>query len=66
MVEAPDLPELERDFRGVKQKGCAIRGTPLDGILGTDRLKGVVMPWADVLASAPTLATAVGIIIEPD
>jgi uncharacterized protein YjbI with pentapeptide repeats len=54
------------DFRGATQKGCAIRGTPLDGILGTNWLKGVVMPWADVLASAPTLAAALGIIVEQD
>lgn len=53
------------DFRGAKQKGCAIHGTPLDGILGTDWLKGVLMPWEDVLASAPALAAALGIIIEP-
>lgn len=61
-----DCKLVGADFRGAKQEGCAIRGTPLDGILGTDWLKGVVMPWADVLASAPTLAAAVGIIIEPD
>lgn len=54
------------DFRGVKLKGCTIRGTALDGILGIDSLKGVTMPWADVLASAPALAAALGIGIEPD
>jgi uncharacterized protein YjbI with pentapeptide repeats len=54
------------DFRAAKLKGCAIRGTPLDGILGIGSLKGVLMPWADVLASAPALAAALGIIIEPD
>ena len=54
------------DFRGVKLKACVIRGTPLDGILGVDCLKGVVMPWVDVLASAAALAAALGIVIEPD
>jgi uncharacterized protein YjbI with pentapeptide repeats len=54
------------DFRGARLKGCAIRGTPLDGIVGIDCLNGVLMPWPDVLASAPALATALGIVIEPD
>jgi uncharacterized protein YjbI with pentapeptide repeats len=53
------------DFRGVKLKGCAIRGTSLDGILGVDCLRGVAMPWVDVLASAGALAAALGIIVEP-
>lgn len=54
------------DFRGAKQKDCLIRGTPLEGILGTDWLEGIRMPWADVLASAPALAAALGIVIEQD
>jgi uncharacterized protein YjbI with pentapeptide repeats len=61
-----DCKLVGADFRGARQKGCAIRGTPLDGILGTDWLKGVLMPWGDVLASAPALAAALGIIIEPN
>jgi hypothetical protein len=32
-------------------KGCTIRGTSLDGILGVDCLRGVSMPWGDVLDS---------------
>jgi uncharacterized protein YjbI with pentapeptide repeats len=63
-VEFIDCKLVGADFRGAKQKRCAIRGTPIDGILGTDWLKGVLMPWGDVLASAPALATALGIIIE--
>jgi uncharacterized protein YjbI with pentapeptide repeats len=54
------------DFRGVKPKGCAIRGTSLDGILGVDSLRGVAMPWVDVLDSAAALAAALGIIVEPN
>jgi hypothetical protein len=48
------------DFRGVKMNGCAIRGTSLDGIIGVDCLRGVSMPWVDVLdsaASRPLLAS---------
>jgi len=52
------------DFRGVKLKGCAIRGTSLDGIVGVDSLRGVAMPWMDVLDSAAALAAALGIIVE--
>jgi uncharacterized protein YjbI with pentapeptide repeats len=54
------------DFRGVKLKGCAIRGTSLDGILGVDCLRGVAMPWVDVLDSAAALAAALGIVVEPN
>ena len=61
-----DFQLVGADFRGAKLMGCAIRGTPLDGVLGSDWLHGVVMPWADVLTSAPALAAALGIIIEAD
>ena len=53
------------DFRGVKLKACAIRGTSLEGILGVDCLRGVTMPWVDVIDSAGVLATALGISVEP-
>ncbi len=52
------------DFRGVKQRGCTIRGTSLDGILGIDSLRGITMPWPDVVDSAAALAAAVGINIK--
>jgi uncharacterized protein YjbI with pentapeptide repeats len=53
------------DFRGARLKGCMIRGTSLDGILGVDSLRGVTMPWVDVLDSAGALADALGINVEP-
>ena len=53
------------DFRGLKLKGCTIRGTSLDGILGLESLRGVTMPWADVIDSAAALAAALGINVEP-
>jgi uncharacterized protein YjbI with pentapeptide repeats len=65
-VEFIDCKLVGADFRGAEQKGCALRGTPIDGILGTDWLKGVLMTWADVLESAPALAAALGIIVESD
>ena len=54
------------DFRGATLKDCAIRGSSLDGVLGIDSLAGVAMPWTDLVASAAALATALGIVIEPD
>lgn len=54
------------DFRHARLTGCAIRGASLDGVLGIESLRGVQMPWPDILASAGALATALGISIEPD
>lgn len=54
------------DFRQVKLAGCVIRGTSLDGVLGVEALRGLRMPWPDVLASAGALAVALGIEIESD
>jgi hypothetical protein len=53
------------DFRRVKLKSCVILGTSLDGVLGVDSLRGVTMPWVDVVDSAGALAAALGIRIEP-
>ena len=52
------------DFRGAKIKSCAIRGSSLDGVLGIESLRGLTMPWPDLLESAGALAAAVGIKVE--
>ncbi|HET9102869.1 MAG TPA: pentapeptide repeat-containing protein [Solirubrobacteraceae bacterium] len=52
------------DFRGARVKACAIRGASLDGVLGVESLRGVRMPWPDVLDSAAALAAALGITVE--
>lgn len=54
------------DFRDARLSGCAIRGATLDGVLGVESLRGLRMPWADVLSSAGALAAALGITIEPE
>ena len=54
------------DFRHAKVAGCAIRGASLDGVLGVESLRGLRMPWPDVLASAGALAAALGIDVESD
>ncbi len=63
-VEFDDCKLAGTDFRGVKLKGCAIRDSTLDGVLGVESLRGVAMPWSDVLASAGAIAAALGITVE--
>lgn len=52
------------DFRGVSLKNCLVRGSSLEGVIGVESLRGLTMPWSDVLASAGALAAAAGIEIE--
>jgi uncharacterized protein YjbI with pentapeptide repeats len=54
------------DFRGVRIEGCAIRGSSLEGVQGIDSLRGLTMPWDDLVGSAGALAGALGIAIERD
>jgi uncharacterized protein YjbI with pentapeptide repeats len=52
------------DFTGATLTGCAIRGSSLDGVIGISSLRGVRMPWPDVLESAAAMAGTLGIEIE--
>jgi uncharacterized protein YjbI with pentapeptide repeats len=52
------------DFRRAFVSGSAIRGASLEGVLGVESLRGVRMPWADVIGSAGALAAALGIVVE--
>lgn len=52
------------DFRGATLTNCLMRGSSLEGLLGIESLRGLTMPWADVVASAGALAAAAGIAIE--
>jgi uncharacterized protein YjbI with pentapeptide repeats len=63
-VEFIDCQLEGTDFRRAKLKNCAIRGSALDAVVGIESLKGVTMPWSDVVASAAALAHAVGIRVE--
>ena len=65
-VEFIDCRLAGADFRGAKLKGCAIRGAALDGVLGIESLRGLRMPWGDLLASAGALAAALGIVVEAE
>jgi uncharacterized protein YjbI with pentapeptide repeats len=51
----------EADLTGVRIDGCELRSCTLDGLVGTDRLRGAAMPWADVVGNASLLAAALGI-----
>jgi uncharacterized protein YjbI with pentapeptide repeats len=52
------------DFRGVRLRDCVMRGSSLEGVVGVESLRGLTMPWADVVSSAGALAAAAGIEIE--
>jgi uncharacterized protein YjbI with pentapeptide repeats len=52
------------DFRRVRLRDCVMRGSSLEGVIGVESLRGLTMPWADVVASAGVLAAAAGIEIE--
>jgi uncharacterized protein YjbI with pentapeptide repeats len=64
MVQFVDCRLTGADFRGAKVKTAAIRGASLDGVLGVESLRGVRMPWSDVLASSGAMAAALGISVE--
>jgi uncharacterized protein YjbI with pentapeptide repeats len=63
-VEFIDCQLEGLDLRRARLKHCSIRGSALDGVIGIEALKGVTMPWADVVASAAALADTVGINVE--
>lgn len=54
------------DFRGARLRDCTIRGSSLDGLVGVESLRGLTMPWDDLLGSTQALAAALGIAVEPD
>ena len=54
------------DFRGARLEDCVIRGSSLEGVAGIDSLRGLVMPWNDLVASTGALAGALGIEVETD
>jgi uncharacterized protein YjbI with pentapeptide repeats len=64
LVEFADCRLAGADFRGARVRSAAIRGASLDGVLGVESLRGVRMPWSDILASAGALAAALGITVE--
>jgi uncharacterized protein YjbI with pentapeptide repeats len=48
-------------------EACEMLGCDLEGIDAPDRLRGVGMPWNDILRNAPAFARAVGVrVVEDD
>jgi hypothetical protein len=43
-----------------------MRGSTLDGLAGIESLRGLSMPWPDLVASAGALAGALGIGVVED
>jgi uncharacterized protein YjbI with pentapeptide repeats len=56
----------EADFTGAQFTRCEMRGCTIDGAKGIEALRGVAMPYADVIAAAATLAAALGITVISD
>jgi uncharacterized protein YjbI with pentapeptide repeats len=52
------------DFRGASLVDCTIRGASLDGVAGVASLRGLTMPWTDLVGSVGALAAALGISVE--
>jgi len=52
------------DFRGVSLVDCTMRGTTLDGVAGVESLRGLTMPWTDLVGSVGALAASLGISVE--
>jgi uncharacterized protein YjbI with pentapeptide repeats len=54
------------DLSGARFQRCEMRGCDLEGLRGVERLRGVAMPWPDVVQSAGLFAEAVGVQILDD
>lgn len=50
------------DFSGAEFKRCEMRGCTLERARGVQSLRGVAMPWVDVMAAAGVFAGALGIL----
>ena len=51
----------EADLTGARFELSELRGCTIDRVRGAASLKGVAMPWSDIVSSAGTLAGALGI-----
>jgi uncharacterized protein YjbI with pentapeptide repeats len=65
-VRFVDCDLSEADLSAARFDRCELRGCTIDGIRGAERLRGVAMPWEDILASAGTFAAAVGVTVLAD
>jgi uncharacterized protein YjbI with pentapeptide repeats len=61
-----DCDLSEADLSGARFERCELRGCTLDGIRAAERLRGVAMPWEDIVAAAGTFADALGVSLLDD
>jgi uncharacterized protein YjbI with pentapeptide repeats len=54
------------DIGNARFAGCEMSGCTLEGLRGVDRLRGVAMPWADIVAAAGTFAAELGVRLLDD
>jgi len=60
-VRFEDCDLTGADFSDARFERCELRGCTLDGLRAPASLRGVAMPWADVVAAAATFAGALGV-----
>ena len=65
-VRFTDCDLSEADFRGARLHRCELRGCRLDGLQGVTQLRGVALPWPDLVGSAGVWAQALGIEVLED
>jgi uncharacterized protein YjbI with pentapeptide repeats len=49
------------DINGARLRDCSMAGCQIEGLTGVDRLRGVAMPWPDILAAAGVFAGEIGV-----
>lgn len=64
VFEACDLSEV--DLTGARFARTEMRGCTIDGVRAMEQLRGVAMPWPDVVASAGAFASAFGVRLTED
>jgi uncharacterized protein YjbI with pentapeptide repeats len=65
-VRFTDCDLREVDLRGARLRRCELRRCQLDGLQGVAQLRGVAMPWPDLLGAAGLFAQALGIEVLDD
>ncbi len=54
------------ELRGMRFEGCTIEGCDLQGLQVTGSLRGVTMPWPDIIEAAGVFASALGVAVAED
>jgi uncharacterized protein YjbI with pentapeptide repeats len=65
-VRFVDCDLTEADLADARFDRCELCGCTIDGIRGAERLRGIAMPWEDIVASVGTFAAAVGVTVIDD